>query len=430
MEGIRSFILRYYSIFIIAGSIVLLSTISSHNYLLFHTLVEGFSIVVAAHIFVLATRTYKYSQHNYLLFIGIAYIFVASVDFFHTITYKGMGVFPGLTADTPTQFWVAARFLEASALALAPCFFNRKFSKYLVGGIFALATALAIAFILWLNIFPACFVEGQGLTPFKIGSEYIVCVILLGGLYGLLQHKSKFDVVVYRKIAAAIIATILAELSFTLYQDVYGLMNLAGHILKVISVYLLYQGIVRTGIDEPFNLVFKRLKTASVTDELTGLINRHGFYELVQTMALKVLREQSSMGVLSMDIDNFKSINDNYGHLYGDRVLKEFAELLRKTTRSQDIIFRIGGDEFILITEGDHSNISAIKDRILSAVKIWIGSNPKLKEIGVSIGIAMWEPGKEEFSIDDIIERADKEMYKMKSGSGKHRAKLEPSSHT
>lgn len=424
MEGIRSFSFRHYSIIITMGLIIVLFTISSRNYLLFHTLVEGFSIVVAAHIFVLATKTYKYSQHNYLLFLGIAYIFVAVVDFLHTMTYKGMGVFQGLTADTPTQLWVAARFLEASALVLAPCFFSRKFSKYLIGGIFALVTALVTASILWLKIFPVCFVEGQGLTSFKIVSEFIICAILLGGFYGLLQQKSKFDAVVYRKIAAAIIVTILAELSFTLYQDVYGLMNFVGHILKLISVYLLYQGIVRTGIDEPFDLVFKRLKLTSVTDELTGLINRHGFYELAQTMALKVRREQGSMGILSMDIDNFKSVNDNYGHLFGDRVLKEFAELLRKMTRSQDILCRIGGDEFILITQADRSSVSAIRDRILNAVDIWMGSSPKLKEIGVSIGIAMWEAGKEEFNIDIIIEKADKEMYKMKSASGKHRAKL------
>ena len=83
---------------------VLLFYISRQNYLLAHLLMEGWSIFVACLVYVMAVQTYKYSRDNYFFFIGHAFLAVAAIDIMHTLTYKGMGLFPGLTANEPTQF--------------------------------------------------------------------------------------------------------------------------------------------------------------------------------------------------------------------------------------------------------------------------------------------------------------------------------------
>lgn len=85
--------------FLCVATIILYITARA-NYLLFHALVEGFAIVVAALIYTLATRTYQHSRNDTFLFLGIAYLHVGILDFVHTLVYKGMGVFPGFGSDT------------------------------------------------------------------------------------------------------------------------------------------------------------------------------------------------------------------------------------------------------------------------------------------------------------------------------------------
>ncbi|MBU0515971.1 MAG: hypothetical protein KJ621_14490 [Proteobacteria bacterium] len=91
---------------------------SLYNYLLFHAIVELFSIAVACGIFMFAWNFRRFFYNNYLLFLGVAYLFVAGLDFVHLLAYKGLGVFPGYGANLPTQLWIAARSLQAASIIL------------------------------------------------------------------------------------------------------------------------------------------------------------------------------------------------------------------------------------------------------------------------------------------------------------------------
>ncbi len=226
--------------------------LAQYNYLFFHTLAEGFALLVAILICVLGTRTYKYSGDSFLLFLSFAYMFVAVLDLFHIMTYQGMGVFPGYTADTPTQLWIASRYVDAFSLFLATFFVGRRFSRGLVLPTYALVTAALIASIMVFRAFPTAYVPGQGLTAFKIASEYLISLILLGAILRLRARKDLLDPSLYRPMVAALAITILSELSFTLYTDVYGLMNLVGHLFKVLAYYLVYLGIVQRGLEIPY----------------------------------------------------------------------------------------------------------------------------------------------------------------------------------
>jgi hypothetical protein len=110
--------------FILAGALVLLGLYltSLYNYLLFHSLAEVFAIVVACGVFMVAWNSRRFLDNNYLLFIGIAYLFVAGLDLLHTLAYKGMGVFPDYDANLPTQLWIASRYIQSFSLLIAPLF--------------------------------------------------------------------------------------------------------------------------------------------------------------------------------------------------------------------------------------------------------------------------------------------------------------------
>ena len=235
-----------------------------YNYLLFHTLVEMFSIVVACGIFMVAWNVRRILDNNYLLFLGIAFLFIAFLDLIHTLAYKGMPIFQGYGADLPTQLWIAARYMESLSLLIAPLFLHRRLKPSMVFGAYtALSVLLLVSLFKW-HVFPHCFVEGVGLTPFKKISEYVISMILLGALAVLFKNRKAFDPNVLRLLAASIVITIVSELAFTFYISVYGLSNLFGHFCKLISFYLIYKAVIETGLTKPYGLLFRNLKRSEV----------------------------------------------------------------------------------------------------------------------------------------------------------------------
>ncbi len=248
---------------VLGGFVILvgLYLASLYSYNLFHSIAELFSIVVAVGFFMIAWNSRSFfGNNNYLLFLGIAYLFVAGVDLVHTLAYKGMGVFLGHGANLPTQLWLIARYMESTALLIAPLFVAKKLNSRFTFAVYAAITAILLGSIFYWHIFPTAFVDGVGLTPFKKISEYIISVILLIAIVPLVRKRNFFDPGVLGLIAASVIVTIASELSFTFYTDPYGLTNLIGHFLKIISFYLIYQAIIVTGLVEPYRLLFRELK--------------------------------------------------------------------------------------------------------------------------------------------------------------------------
>lgn len=169
-------------------------------------------------------------------------------------------------------------------------------------------------------------------------------------------------------------------------------------------------------------LVHDRLQHEASHDRLTGLPNRAHFQEWLDRCLGRASRESDyKFAVLFMDLDRFKTINDNYGHAAGDELLTEVGKILLRAVRPQDAVARIGGDEFTMLLDG----IDALDDaigvarRILSdlAIKISIGDHEV--EIGVSIGIALSSAHYRR--TDEILRDADDAMYRAKSeGRGRY----------
>ncbi len=230
------------------------------NFLLFHSLAEIFSIMVAGAIFVVAWNSRNFNQSHYLLWVGVAYLAVAFLDLLHTFAYAGMGVFPQSGIDLPTQLWIAARYVESLSLFFALLFASKKVKAELLLAIYAVITALLLMSIFYFDIFPECYNEvEQRLTTFKIVSEYVISGILaITGIIVYVQ-RNNFDRRVYSYIQATLILSILAEISFTLYTDPYGLANLVGHYFKIMSFVVVYKALIETGLQRPYNLMFKNL---------------------------------------------------------------------------------------------------------------------------------------------------------------------------
>ncbi len=210
-------------------SLVVLYYTNLYSFLLFHVLIEIFSIVVAFTIFMFAWNTRTKIHNSSLILLGAAYLVIGAVELLHMVSYKGMGVFKAFGADTATQLWITARYIESFTLAVAPLFATKKITMPQAIAVYVVLFILVIATIFIWPVFPTCFVDGTGLTPFKKISEYIIAAILLIGLVNLIHQRKYFDGVVFRMLVVSILLTIASELMFTFYISVYGISNLVGH---------------------------------------------------------------------------------------------------------------------------------------------------------------------------------------------------------
>ena len=253
--------------------------LSFFNYLFYHTLIELFSIIIALTIFVIGWNTQKYSRNNMFIILATGFLVVASLDLLHTLAYRGMGVFPQYDANLSTQFWIAARYVQAAAFFLA--------ALYLGGGkqirpkawLYAFLTAGAVlTYAVFAGYFPDSFVEGEGLTTFKIVSEYVISAILVAAGIILWEKRTYLEKNILSLLLLAVSFNILSEMSLTLYVDVYGFFNFLGHIFKLFSMAFIYRALIYESLTNPFQLLFKEV--AAANEKLTQ--NEKKFRDLVE----------------------------------------------------------------------------------------------------------------------------------------------------
>ena len=164
-------------------------------------------------------------------------------------------------------------------------------------------------------------------------------------------------------------------------------------------------------------LLMDALQQSAFKDGLTGLYNRKFLEEHTKKLIPQALRDNFNIGVLLLDMDHFKAVNDEYGHDIGDKVLKELSRILNETVRESDIIIRYGGEEFIVLlvnvkTE-DHALEVANKIRMrVSENEIDVYAGSKLRKT-ISIGLSMFPNDSK--SLDSVIKNADIALYEAKS---------------
>ncbi len=158
-----------------------------------------------------------------------------------------------------------------------------------------------------------------------------------------------------------------------------------------------------------------RLHTLARTDSLTQLPNRRAILEKIEYEKLKFQRSKEVFTIAMIDLDNFKNINDKYGHECGDFVLKQISDLMVDLVRKQDAVGRYGGEEFVLLLpQTDAKGALHVTKLILQQIAKF-PITFKDKEISLTATIGVCDYTNEEVSINDLIKQADKAMYKGKS---------------
>ena len=262
---------------------------------------------------------------------------------------------------------------------------------------------------------------------------------LVPGFACLTLFLSAFMIVRYRgKANAAEWAAAVSMILFGISQGIAAAMAMlqgAAGDEAYRSLYLHYNfitlpaGYIATSMFVIFMLasdLSEQMKEIAIRDELTGLFNRRGFKEFGKLAFTHARRNGAALSVIMTDIDRFKYINDKYGHAAGDAALKHFSQLLAGERRNEDVVARVGGEEFALLLPGtDLRDAMAIADQLCAKV----GSTPMdMTSVGLpmtsSFGVATISAGDR--TLDDMLLRADRALYRSKRG-GRNQVDLESS---
>ncbi len=168
------------------------------------------------------------------------------------------------------------------------------------------------------------------------------------------------------------------------------------------------------------NKLYYQIAWLSKTDTMTGLYSHDLFYDIISKESSRATRHNKKMEIIIIDIDRFKVVNDDYGHVVGDEVIKKVSQIIKNSIREEDFASRYGGEEFaILATDSECMSGVNIAKRILNMLEEYNKSNKfglKDRDITVSIGIAVFPD--EDVNAKQIIDIADRKMYEVKSLGG------------
>ena len=198
-------------------------------------------------------------------------------------------------------------------------------------------------------------------------------------------------------------------------QLFFGLITL----IVLFNVYILDQ---KRRLDRTRGQMLRHLVESSearqvaIIDPLTNVFNRRYLDEAIPREIARAIRGGSQLSLLLIDIDGFKEINTNFGHLGGDQYLRDLANLLKKTLRGSDTVVRLGGDEFLVILpETGNAQAHRAAERLKWEAKWWNQSTEASYRLSFSIGVATYEDG---MKIEDVMKLADKDMYRKKMDHG------------
>lgn len=222
--------------------LIALFALAAQNFLFFHITSEGITIVICVIIYIDYCIVNK-NNNCFRLLLGNAFLFVAVFDIAHLFTYYGMDDTLIQNADTPTQLWVAGRYIQSLSILSAVFLLNRRCSPLLAHIAYAAASSSLWLSIFYFKIFPVCFME-EGLTRFKIFSEYLFCLVYVLTVMYMKQVKNFLNPQSYAGILTYLIISIFSELCFALYTELYGPINVLGHVLKVLAFIFIYYSLI------------------------------------------------------------------------------------------------------------------------------------------------------------------------------------------
>jgi diguanylate cyclase (GGDEF)-like protein len=248
----------------------------------------------------------------------------------------------------------------------------------------------------------------------QMGQEHLKCAILLGP-ENPETYENNEKIIAYRKLLDTDYWLESEKSKDDLY---YRLNNLSS---KIIIGFLILLGILSTlfykisketsiKVINQLEEKVEKITEISETDGMLGIYNRSKFFKTLNSEIYRCHRYKQNLSLIMIDVDHFKEINDNYGHLLGDEILKRISEIIKNEVRTIDLFARYGGDEFMILspeTNIDEAiNLAKRLKNLLEKEKF-----PKVENVSCSFGVTQL---KETDTIDSLIKRVDKGLYKAK----------------
>lgn len=377
---------------------------------------------------------YRLTNDKIAFIIGLSVLFSGFVEGLHTLLINHQ---PYLVdkANIDSMIWTLTNTVSGVILAMGLLFLFRnknpelsRWSTFTLTNILLIILAIAcLYYIGYILHHPTMWSRDNYIArPYELSYLAVYLVIVLF-IYPNVYKKYPFlltNCIFYISISQVIIAIYLMLLSNISHESAYNIafslkiiVYLIPFTCLIINYIFSYNTIVEA--QQKLQNGQEKLQYLATRDPLTNLYNRREFEHLLDKAIANSSRNMETFALFLIDIDNFKSINDTLGHIYGDHFLKQFSEQLVSLTRRGDILARVGGDEFIIITSSLKmpSMVKKLAERIVDGLNIPFNVEEKLLTGTVSVGVSVYPFDGN--STDELFKNADIAMYNAKK-SGKN----------
>lgn len=409
---------RSVQIFIVVSMLTLLC-INYFNHNLFHFLTEIIIIFIGVTIYIMAVNTNITNQKNMLLSMGIAYLYIGLLDLMHVLTYSDLNIVNTLPY-TSESFWTFGRLLEASSILIIFYLSERKFlikNSYTHIGYFIIV--LSMFGIIQIGMF-----ETNTLISINNILGYFTGVLYLLALY--FSYKSNLNNTHKKIILISIMIKLVLAILIVVFTKENAFITVAASLMSLVSYLGFYVVFINYTLKDPYGNVYQYFKKReedliqlTERDSLTGIYNHSTTYMKVENFVKQYSGDNKAFFVTMIDIDDFKIVNDKYGHQKGDEVLIAFSNLLLESKYGDIIVGRYGGDEFIIA--GTYKNRLDTNKRFKNICdKLAVICLELDVEFTFSAGTALYNKGD---TAKDLIYKADIKMYESKR-LGKNRVSI------
>lgn len=389
---------------------------------------SGFSL--AAVTILLSFTQYRLSNDKVALIIGLSVLFSGSIEALHTLVIDGLTLEYQEKNNLDALIWTFSNSISGVITIIGLIILLRsdekktvRFTTFVLLTTFLVLAAVSVIYYAT-TVFELPSMWFSDLTisrPYELISIAIYLFLILF-IYPK-AYKSHptilVDSIFYMSVTQIVTSIYLMLLSNSPYDSAYNI----AYVLKLVTYFIPCTCLVINYVFS-YTAVLKaqkilKIKQEELTynashDSLTNLYNRREFEELLDKSIASCSRIKNSLALLLIDLDNFKLTNDSFGHIHGDELLKQFSGRLDSLSRKGDILSRVGGDEFTLISLNLKSPSSArqLAERILNELNSPYPIKGKLITVTVSIGIAIFPD--DGANSEDLFRKADLAMYKAK----------------
>lgn len=393
---------------------------------------SGFSL--AAVTLLLAFTRYRLTNDIIALIIGLSVLFSGSIEATHALFTDGLSLHYREKNNFDALVWIYSNSMAGLILLIGlSLLLNRKKEYHLslnklvyLSLLIVFIASASIYYFSALSRYPDMWFQSFISRPYELISSFIYATIVIT-LYPRVYkaHPTILShCLLYMSLTQIAITLYLMFLSHSPYDSGYYIayyLKLLSYFIPCICLIIDYISSYSNVVNAQKKIKIKQeeLEYIASHDSLTNLFNRREFEDLLDKTISNALRNKTSLALLLIDLDNFKATNDTFGHIHGDELLKQFSNRLVLLIRKGDLISRVGGDEFTLISPNIKSPSSArqLAERILNELNSPYLINGKLITVTVSIGISIFpNDGR---NSEKLLIKADLAMYKAKS-SGKN----------